>query len=118
MATTSVYDPMAPARRPGRRPDSKPKYRVLVHKRFRNHYDQLVTMVGLQQAQHFWDHVSANPGAPCPVASTRPSKVRLASPKDPAGLVLSTTRSRARQGSTTNSTTTIQQVRMETATLW
>jgi len=83
MATTSAYDPLAPARRPGGRPDGKPKYRVLVHKRFRNHYDQLVAMVGLQQAQQFWDHVSASPGAPCPVASTRPLKGKAGKPNGP-----------------------------------
>jgi hypothetical protein len=66
MATTSAYDPLAPARRPGGRPDRKPKYRVLFHKRFRNHYEQLVTMVGLQQAQQFWDHVSAKPRSKVP----------------------------------------------------
>jgi hypothetical protein len=83
MATTSAYDPLAPAARPGGRPDKKPKYRVLVHKRFRNHYDQLVTMVGLQQAQQFWDHVSTSPGAKCPVAPTCYLKGKAGKPQGP-----------------------------------
>ena len=70
MATSSAYDPLEPARRPGGRPDQAPQYRVLVHKRFRAHYQQLVDRVGVQQATQFWDHVSARPGLPSPIAST------------------------------------------------
>jgi hypothetical protein len=83
MARTSAYDPLAPARRPGGRPESTPRYRVLVHKRFRSHYDQLVYMVGLQQAQQFWDHVALSPGAPCPVAATCQLKGKAGRPQGP-----------------------------------
>lgn len=67
---TRAYDPMRPARRPGGRPAESPNYRVLVHKKFLNHWKQLVDRVGEQQARQFWDHVSATPGAMSAVAST------------------------------------------------
>ena len=68
--TNSAYDPLLPARRPGGKPDQAPGYRVLVHKKFRRHYDQLITRVGRQQAKQFWDHISATPGEPSPIAAT------------------------------------------------
>jgi hypothetical protein len=42
---------------------------VLIHKRYKRHYDQLVEKVGLQQAQQFWDHLASAPGEPSPIAS-------------------------------------------------
>lgn len=65
----SDYQPFQPARRPGSRPDKKPIYRVLVHRKYRNHWDELVARVGLQQAQQFWDHVVSTPGATSAIAS-------------------------------------------------
>lgn len=65
----SAYDPYAPARRPSGHPESAPKHRILVHKRFRNYYDELGKRVGIQQAQQFWDHIALHPGEPSPVAS-------------------------------------------------
>jgi hypothetical protein len=70
VATNSAYDPYMRARRPGGKPAEAPRYRILVHKRFETHYDQLISRVGLQQAQQFWDHVATNPGGRCAVAST------------------------------------------------
>ncbi|WP_157431879.1 hypothetical protein [Actinomadura hibisca] len=70
MTPESNYRPFEPARRPGGRPDSQPKYRVLVHRRFRDHWDELVDRVGLKMAQQFWDHVSNSPGNPDPIAAT------------------------------------------------
>lgn len=81
MAPNSAYEPNMPARRPGGRPDTAPKYRVLVHCRFRGHYDELAARVGLKQAQQFWDHVSQNPGNPDPIASTCFLKGRAGRPK-------------------------------------
>jgi hypothetical protein len=66
----SAYDPLRPARRPGGRPEDAPVYRVLVNKRFKRHYDQLVERVGVQQAQQFWDHVARSPGGHPPVAQS------------------------------------------------
>ncbi|SET59643.1 hypothetical protein [Nonomuraea wenchangensis] len=66
---TSSYDPMRPARRPGGRPAAAPQYRVLVHRRYLQHFRQLEERVGLQQAQQFWDHVSQEPGKPSALAS-------------------------------------------------
>lgn len=67
--TGSVYNPYQPARRPVGKPDVAPTYRVLVHKRFKRHYDQLVVRIGAQQAQQFWDHISSVPGEPSAIAS-------------------------------------------------
>jgi hypothetical protein len=70
MTPQSAYQPFQPARRPGASPAVKPKYRVLVHRRFINHYEQLVQRVGIQGAQEFWDHVAHAPGISAPTAST------------------------------------------------
>jgi len=79
----SAYDPLQPAKRPGGKPDEQPKYRVLVHKRFRRLYEELAPRTGLQQAQQFWDHVAHDPGSPAPVASTCILKGTAGRPKGP-----------------------------------
>lgn len=56
---------------------------MLVHKRFAQHYRQLVDRVGLQQAQQFWDHASRTPGSPSPVASTCYLRGSAGRPKGP-----------------------------------
>lgn len=70
MPGTSAYNPLEPARRPGGRPEAQPRYRVLVHHRFANHYAELVDRVGLQQAQQLWDHLSQVPGGQSGIAAT------------------------------------------------
>lgn len=67
--TSSAYRPYQPAKRPENRPSLRPKYRVLVHRKYKNHWDQIAQRVGAQQAQQFWDHVATTPGAPSPIAS-------------------------------------------------
>jgi len=83
MATASAYEPFRPARRPGGRPDEAPLYRVLVHRRFRRHYEDLADRVGLQQARQFWDHVAASPGSPSAVASTCYLRGKAGRPQGP-----------------------------------
>lgn len=80
---SSAYDPLTPARRPGIRPEAQPDYRVLVHKRFRNHYVQLVERVGLQQAQQLWDHLASNPGRTSGIASTTMLRGKAGRPQGP-----------------------------------
>lgn len=58
MPGDSAYQPLRPARRPGGRPESKPQYRVLVHRKFFRHWERLVDQVGIQQAQQLWDHLA------------------------------------------------------------
>jgi hypothetical protein len=70
LAATSAYQPFQPARRPGGKPDARPRYRVLVHRRFERQFAQMVERVGLAAAQEFWDHVSTDPGAKPATAST------------------------------------------------
>jgi hypothetical protein len=82
-ATSSAYDPFEPARRPGGKPDAAPAYRVLAHKRFRAAYDDLITRVGEQQAQQFWDHVASTPGSPCAVGSVTILKGKAGQPQMP-----------------------------------
>jgi hypothetical protein len=56
---------------------------VLVHRRFKRHYDGLVERVGLQQAQQFWDHVANRPGQPDPIASTTFLRGKAGQPQGP-----------------------------------
>lgn len=62
--TGGAYQPYVPAARPGSRPpgDTKPPYRVLVHRQFEELWDQLPERVGVESAQQFYDHVSTTPG--------------------------------------------------------
>jgi hypothetical protein len=83
MAPTSAYDPYKPAKRPSGKPDSEPRYRVLVHKRFLLHYNELSARVGEQQAKQFWDHVANTPGRTDPVASTSILKGRAGRAQGP-----------------------------------
>jgi hypothetical protein len=61
MMVESAYKPLQPAKRPGGKPKVAPRFRVLVHRHYVDHYNQMTEAVGLQQAQQFWDHVSATP---------------------------------------------------------
>ena len=78
----SAYEPMEPARRPGGKPEEKPCYRVLVHRKYESAWEQIVERVGIQQAQQFWDHVAKTPGMKDPIASTRPLKGKAGAPKE------------------------------------
>ena len=40
-----------------------------MHRKFANHWAELVERVGIQQARQFWEHVSSNPGQPSALAS-------------------------------------------------
>jgi hypothetical protein len=79
----SAYTPYKPAQRPGGKPTEAPRYRVLVHRSFLRHYGKLVSRVGVQQAQQFWDHISMRPGSPCEVASITILKGKAGKPKRP-----------------------------------
>jgi len=81
MTGESAYDPLRPARRPGGKPDRAPTYRVLVHKAFHSHYNELVSRVGEQQAKQFWDHVAHQPGKPDPIAQTTILKGKAGKPR-------------------------------------
>lgn len=78
----NAYQPFEPARRPGSKPSAKPKYRVLVHRKFKNHWDEVVSRVGLQQAQQFWDHVSTTPGSTSALAATSILRGKAGNPMD------------------------------------
>ena len=64
--TTSAYAPYAPARRPGGKPDEKPKYRVLVHHKYLTVWDSLADQIGLANAQRAWAHLATQPSQPPP----------------------------------------------------
>ena len=83
MSPSRAYQPYVPAKRPAGKPAEKPKYRVLVHRQYKAHYEQLVKRVGPESAQQFWDHVSQTPGEPCPVASTTVLKGKAGRPIGP-----------------------------------
>jgi hypothetical protein len=80
---TSAYQPLEPAKRPGSHPTLAPLYRVLVHRQFHKHYEELVERVGIQQAQQLWDHLSQSPGSPTALASTSFLKGKPGRPQGP-----------------------------------
>lgn len=78
-----AYAPYEAARRPGGRPSDRPKYRVLVHRQFRDHWSELSSRVGESSAQRFWDHVSSTPGLTSGLANTSILRGRAGVPKGP-----------------------------------
>ena len=78
-----AYRPFVSARRPGTSPDEEPKYRVLIHRQYLDHWGQLINRVGVQQAVQFWDHVASNPGGPDPIAQTTVLKGKIGQPMGP-----------------------------------
>jgi hypothetical protein len=68
--TAGAYQPYRPVRRPGAKPQAKPRYRVLVHRSFADVWVSLPDRVGLAAAQQFYDHVSNSPGQPAAVNRT------------------------------------------------
>lgn len=81
MPPEGAYQPLVPGRRPGESPSVAPRYRVLVHRKFKRHWDELVDRIGLQQAQEFWDHLALDPGSPPPTASTCVLKGKAGNPQ-------------------------------------
>ena len=65
-----AYRPYVAARSPGGRPDTKPVYRVLVHRRFVAVWNGLADQVGVTAARQFWTHASSTPGMPPAVGSS------------------------------------------------
>ncbi|HYM53748.1 MAG TPA: hypothetical protein VES97_00185, partial [Solirubrobacteraceae bacterium] len=55
---SSAYRPYTNIRRPGGKPDYKPKYRVLVHRRHEGRWGELAERIGLAQAQRIYDHLA------------------------------------------------------------
>lgn len=78
---TGAYSPFQPAARPGGRPASKPPYRVLVHRRFAQLWEQLPQRVGLESALQFYDHVAQTPGEPPKVNSSSLLRGKAGKPK-------------------------------------
>lgn len=56
------YRPYKPARRPGARPSTKPRYRVLVHRQYASLWEELPRRVGVEAAQQFYDYAANTPG--------------------------------------------------------
>jgi hypothetical protein len=79
----SAYSPYDPARRPGGSPSEAPSWRVLVHRQFQRHYDQLVERVGIQAAQRLWDYLATAPDQPPPVGNTTLLRGQAGKPKGP-----------------------------------
>lgn len=77
----SAYNPMELARSPGGKPLEKPKYRVLVHRKYAAAWEQIVERVGLKQARQFWDHVAQSPGSKDPIANTCFLRGKASAPK-------------------------------------
>jgi hypothetical protein len=69
-----AYDPYLTTERPGGKPDKKPQFRLLIHKRHLSKWQELARRVGLQNAQQFWDHVSFRPDQPPLLGTCTPMK--------------------------------------------
>lgn len=65
--TTSAYSPYTPARRPGGKPEKKPRFRVLVHHKYSSVWADLAEHIGLSNAQRAWDHLAMQPAQPPPI---------------------------------------------------
>lgn len=65
MPAESAYQPFRPAKRPGGSPTQAPTYRVLVHRKFYQHWLKIEARVGSEAAQQLWDHLVSAPGK-CP----------------------------------------------------
>jgi hypothetical protein len=81
--TASAYQPYQPARRPGAKPQARPRYRVLVHRRFANAWACLPQRVGLAAAQQFYDHVATSPGQPAAINRTGVLRGKAGEPMAP-----------------------------------
>lgn len=81
--TGSAYQPYQPARRPGGSPTAKPRYRVLVHRKFADAWASLPTRVGLTAAQQFYDHVAHSPGTPASINRTGVLRGKAGEPLGP-----------------------------------
>ncbi|MGH2822629.1 MAG: hypothetical protein ACRDLY_06300 [Thermoleophilaceae bacterium] len=82
-AETSAYKPYTSARRPGGPPESRPGFRILVHRKHEARWNELVDRVGLEQAQRFYDHVCQTPGAPAEGIRVTPLRGRAGRPQEP-----------------------------------
>ena len=78
-----AYAPHVSARRPGGSPRGAPKYRVLVHRKMLDRWNELVDRVGLESAEQFWDHVANDPGHKAPINGTTVLKGSAGNPKAP-----------------------------------
>jgi len=56
-----AYRPFVAARAPRDRPTGKPGWRLLVHRQYASDWERLADRAGLENAQHFYDHVTATP---------------------------------------------------------
>lgn len=65
-----AYRPYVAARRPAGRPAERPRFRVLVHRRYLDVWNGLADRVGKESAQQFWDHVAVTPGQPPAVGAS------------------------------------------------
>jgi len=56
-----AYRPFVAARAPRDRPTARPQWRLLVHRQYARDWAGLAGRVGLENAQHFYDHVTSTP---------------------------------------------------------
>lgn len=78
-----AYRPYVAARRPGARPEERPRFRVLVHRRYLDVWNGVADRVGKESAQQFWDHVAATPGQPPAVGTSTMLRGKHHGPKWP-----------------------------------
>jgi hypothetical protein len=79
-----AYRPYVAERRPGGGPSERPRFRVLVHRRFLDIWNSLAEQVGKENARQFWDHVAMTPGQPPQVGTSTMLRGKHHGPKWPA----------------------------------
>ncbi|MGH9921040.1 MAG: hypothetical protein ACRD6W_19500, partial [Nitrososphaerales archaeon] len=55
------YHPRVPVRRPGAKPTTKPRFRVLIRRKYEGAWRRYVLGSGVQSAQQCWDHLAWTP---------------------------------------------------------
>lgn len=76
------YRPYVAARRPRGRAEKKPKWRVIVHRKHVQLWEDLVSICGLQAAQQCWDHLALAADRPSPFGNITIMKGKLRHGKD------------------------------------
>ena len=75
-----AYDPYRTVGRPGGKPATKPRFRVLIHKRDWAAWQKLIEEAGEQNARQLWEHLAHRADQPPLLGTSTPLKGAHAGP--------------------------------------